>query len=102
LPIELSAGSYEATFDVRAGRLDAVDDTILVDVYAADRGRRLSAREVPASSLASDGSYLPVRLRFEIDAPRKVELRVETRDRSEIRVARVNVQSAWAEPSQSR
>jgi Dolichyl-phosphate-mannose-protein mannosyltransferase len=98
LPIELSAGSYEATFDVRAGRLEAVDDTILVDVYAGDRGRRLSAREVPAASLTSDGRYVSVRLRFEIDAPRRVELRVETRDRSEIRVARVNVRSAWVEP----
>ncbi len=98
LPIELSAGSYEATFEVRAGRLAGIDGTVLVDVYAGDRGRRLSAREVPAASLTSDGSYLPIRLRFEIDAPRKVELRVETRDRSEIRVARVNVRSAWARP----
>ena len=98
LPIELSAGSYEATFDLRAGRLATIDGTVVVDVYAGDRGRRLSAREVPAASLTSDGRYLPVRLRFEIDAPRKVELRVETRDGSEIRVARVDVRSAWARP----
>jgi hypothetical protein len=98
LPIELSAGTYEATFEVRAGRLAGIGGTVLVDVYAGDRGRRLSAREVPAASLTSDGNYLPIRLHFEIDAPRKVELRVETRDRSEIRVARVNVRSAWARP----
>jgi hypothetical protein len=98
LPIELSPGSYEATFEVRAGRLAAIDDTILVDVYAGDRARRLSAREVPAASVTSDADYLPIRLRFEIDAQRKVELRVETRKRSEIRVARVSVRSAWVEP----
>jgi 4-amino-4-deoxy-L-arabinose transferase-like glycosyltransferase len=98
LPIELSAGNYEATFEIRAGRLAGIDGTVLVDVYAGDRGRRLSAREVPAASLTSGGNYLPIRLRFEIDAPRKVELRVETRDRSEIRVARVNVRSAWTRP----
>ena len=98
LPMQLSVGSYEATFDLRAGRLATIDGAVLVDVYEGDQGRRLSVREVPAASIASGGRYLPVRLRFAIDAPKKVELRVETRDGSEIRVGRVSIRSTWAEP----
>lgn len=98
LPIELSVGSYEATFDLRAGRLAAIDAAVVVDVCEGDDGPRLSAREVPAASLASNGRYLPVRLRFTIDAPKKVQLRVETRDGSEIRVGRVSIRSTWAPP----
>jgi hypothetical protein len=37
-------------------------------------------------------------MRFEIEAPRKLELRVETRDGSESRVARFSAQSACTEP----
>jgi hypothetical protein len=98
--MQLSVGSYEATFDLRAGRLETIDGAVVVDVYEdvyeGDQGRRLSVREVPAASLASSGPYLPVRLRFVIDAPKQVELRVETRDGSEIRVGRVSIRSTWA------
>jgi hypothetical protein len=94
LPLRLTAGRYEATFELRAGHLATVDGTILLDVYEGKRHRRLSTREVPAVSVSGE-RYVPVRLAFEIDAPTTVELRVETRDASEVRLARVRIRSAW-------
>ncbi|HSD11895.1 MAG TPA: glycosyltransferase family 39 protein [Candidatus Binatia bacterium] len=97
LPLDLPASSYEVTFDLRAGRLATAGGIVLLDVIEGDRGPRLSTREVPVTALASDRQYVPVRLRFDIGEAKKLQLRVETRDRSEIRLGRIEVRPTWTD-----